>query len=184
MYVHSKWVCQWFPKQKCLPTNRRKMAIVANCQQFLKPNDDRDYHKVFLKNVVCLCGGLEAFFILFIKNFLQELHLSAFGWQELLFWKLLMCYRLIKIASFKIYCLYISNGCLWWDTSKKRMQTVLMWFITAGFEAFVGPNDWMLKAPSSREVDRCSRAKKRPKVHSKRILGQRGQIFTKNDYMY
>lgn len=54
-------------------------------------------------------------------------------------------------------------------------QTVLMMFIRVVLEAFLSPNDLKLKAPSSREVDRCSRAKKRPRAHIERILGQRGQ---------
>lgn len=54
------------------------------------------------------------------------------------------------------------------------MQTLLMMFIRVALEAFLSPNDLMLKAPSKRELERCSRARKRPKAHSKRILCQWG----------
>ncbi len=56
-----------------------------------------------------------------------------------------------------------------------QIQTSVMMFITVGLEAFVSPNDLMLKAPSSRELETCRRAIKRPKAQTKRILGQRGQ---------
>lgn len=59
------------------------------------------------------------------------------------------------------------------------MQTVLMMSIRVALEAFLSPNDLMLKAPSKRELERCSRAKNRPKAYSKRILGQRVQTKEK-----
>lgn len=55
-----------------------------------------------------------------------------------------------------------------------------MMFIRVVLEDFLSPKVLMLKAPSSREVERCSRAKNRPSAHSKRILGQRGQIVKKD----
>lgn len=61
-----------------------------------------------------------------------------------------------------------------------QFQTVLMMFIRVALEDFLSPKVLMLKAPSSREVERCSRAKNRPNAHSKRILGQRGQIVKKD----
>lgn len=49
-------------------------------------------------------------------------------------------------------------------------QTVLMMFIKVKLEALVFPNVLMLKAPSSREAERCSWVKNRLRVHTKRIL--------------
>lgn len=62
------------------------------------------------------------------------------------------------------------------------MQTVLMMFIRVVLEAFLSPNALMLNAPSSRELERCSRAKNRPEAQTKRILGRRGQTFKKKDF--
>lgn len=50
------------------------------------------------------------------------------------------------------------------------LQTVLMMFIRVVLEAFLLPNALMLKDPSSREADTCSRVKKRHEAHAKRIL--------------
>lgn len=54
-----------------------------------------------------------------------------------------------------------------------------MMFIRVALEAFLSPNDLMLKAPSKKELERCSRAKNRTEAHSKRILGQRGETKEK-----
>lgn len=51
-----------------------------------------------------------------------------------------------------------------------------MMSMRVALEAFLSPNDLMLKAPSSREADRCSRTDKTANAHTQRILGQRGQI--------
>lgn len=59
-----------------------------------------------------------------------------------------------------------------------------MMFIRVVLEDFLSPNDLILKAPSSKAEDTCSRATKRPKPHTKRILGLRGQIFTKDLYVF
>lgn len=64
----------------------------------------------------------------------------------------------------------------------KQFQTVLMMSIRVTLEDFLSPNDLMLKAASRRELERCSRAKKRPKAHNERILWQRSQIFKETCY--
>lgn len=57
-----------------------------------------------------------------------------------------------------------------------HLQTLLMMFMRVTLEAFVSPNVLMLKAPSSKECEICSRATNRPRIHATRILIQRRQI--------
>lgn len=63
------------------------------------------------------------------------------------------------------------------ERGKTNVQTVLMMFITVVLETFLSPNALMLNAPSSRELERCSRAKNRPAAHTKRILSERSYTF-------
>lgn len=61
-----------------------------------------------------------------------------------------------------------------------KFQTLVMMFIRVVLEALVSPKDLMLKAPSSSELERCSKVRKSPKVPTKCILHQTGYML-KND---
>lgn len=56
-----------------------------------------------------------------------------------------------------------------------------MMFISVAFEALVSPNDLMLNAPSSSELERRSRARSRPATHTERIMRQTGYTVTKQN---
>lgn len=79
---------------------------------------------------------------------------------------------------FRMWVLWV-----WWYSLRKKenqtveYQTLLMRFIKVVLEAFLSPNDLMLKAPSSRGADRWSKVINRPKAHTTRILVQRGQTW-------
>ena len=98
-----------------------KKELLAKCQQCFKTNDRRDYCKVFIKVLMYECGRLEVFFL---NHFYWEIparitvHLSAIGWQALLFWKLLT--RLIvniwrkavyHLKGSLVYVYKVSWGC-------------------------------------------------------------------------
>lgn len=59
-----------------------------------------------------------------------------------------------------------------------------MMFIRVTLDAFLSPNILMLKAPSSRELDRCIRTKNRPKVPTKCILHQNSKTLQRKFFCF